>query len=300
MGEFLNALGLGPKPSPTAMAPVLPTGIGDDSAADAVVQGDPWKPKKRSALGFIADTVLSGLGGQPVFGLKIRDENIRDAMETFPTDPAQAIRRLNMLRGQQGNVAKLYDQYRDNKRADEAAETLAESRREKAYLRLGGMLRAIESAKDPTSEYEKNLPILRRYAEGRGLDVELGDKYDPSLVNNFIMGNVSPEDQIRMEQLSAYRDARLAQQNRGLDLREADTQSKIQRRNDQTAQGAERIQIARDKPSAKEERVIMSPGGRQVVVHPNGRVAVATDPDGTKHVLEKFGNGWKIRKPAEK
>lgn len=94
------------------------------------------------------------------------------------------------------------------------------------------------------------------------------------------------------------------------DRKEANTESMIARRNAQTAQGDRRLDQAdtriidaRNKPKAKgkgEERVIMTPGGNQFVVHPNGRVGVLTKPDGTKYVMEKFGNGWKIRPPKAK
>lgn len=231
MGDLLNSLfggNQGPKPIDLATIGGFAGPIEGNPIENPLspVQGDPlpvplnpqeeavavkgWKPKKQSFLGALADQYLMSQGMRPAFKDRMDNRNMQNAMEGFTQEPLEAIRRMAQIPDMQGKAWELYNQIIDNQRAQGIADDTAFNRQEKFYTRVGGMLNAIQNSKDPSAAYRNALPTIRRYAEARRLDVsDLTDDYNSDIVNNYIMGNVGPEDQMRMAATDSYRRNRL-------------------------------------------------------------------------------------------
>jgi hypothetical protein len=199
----------GPMTSP----PIVGPGEGPPALAmPEDVRVDGWKPKKPTVLGAIADAFLMSKGGRPMYSMMRNQEDMQKAMRGFVDDPKEAIRRIAQIPGMQEKAWEMMNQLSDNERADLIAGANADAKKEKYLTRVGGMLNQIKNSKDPVTAYKQNIGIIRKYGEGRGLTEEmaaLGDEYSPDTIDNFIMGGVSPEDQIRMEALADHRRNRL-------------------------------------------------------------------------------------------
>lgn len=326
MGELLSSLGIGkgaggltpPMTSPPLVnqilgptastpgemggTPVGPTG------ADDVVVGDGWKPRKPTILGAIADGYLVSKGMKPMFSQQRDARSIQEALQGFSQNPQQAINRLMRIPGQENNALGLLDKYQDNKRADLTAESLAESRKEKFFPRVGGMLRAISRSKDPVAAYKQQRPIIQRYIEGRGLenDIQLPDEWDETAIDNIVMGNVSPEDQIKIDALQEYRQQRL-----GLDKQKAEDlnnyrqerledfdQAEAGRNNRATATEAgkdRRSTTGRANPKSRAGKVYRGPNGSLVEYNNSGTGMKVTHPSGKIFYYKMDLNGKPVK-----
>lgn len=261
---------------------------------DLAVTGDGWHPRKHTVLGDIADFLSVASGGKPYFAQARDARNAHDAMQGFDQDPVQAIRRLQQVRGYEDKAYDMYKTYQDDKRADMAAGSLADSRAAKFYPRIGGLLYNIQKAKDPEAAYQQSLPILRRLQQKAGDEDMLGDTYDADAVNRYISMNIDPEDQIKQEALTQYRQERLGLDTRKVDLRE---QYQTERLKDFDAQEAGRnARYNTPKPKAG-----ANPQGGQLIRDPNGNVlgkvgasgktAQLVAPDGGFQYFEVLPNG---------
>jgi hypothetical protein len=85
-----------------------------------------WQPHKESFLAKLGDALLIQGGGEPLFRKKNQERNLQDAMQGFTSDPLATIQKIARIKGMEGKALELYNQYQDNKRADEQAATLAE------------------------------------------------------------------------------------------------------------------------------------------------------------------------------
>jgi hypothetical protein len=327
MGEVLSSLGLGgPRPSVDPLAGYRPDpiggmteaimgfpsvsrgGISESGATTAgidqepiTVTGDGWQPKKPTILGAIADAYLMSKGMKPAFSVNRDARNVNEAMEGFTNDPVGAINRMSRIRGHEQDAYAMHDKYLDNRRADASAGSLAESRQAKYLTRIGGLLRSIQKQSDPAAAYASSLPLLRRLEQRAG-DIEpLGETYDEGAVNNYVGMNVDPDDQIRMEQLEAWREVRKEQTNRRL--------TETEKHNDATEgqaavneQGRNNRQVASE--AGKNVRMNIQEAGRdrrsknsppRVVKTPNGYMELS--PSG---VLGKIGDQiWRKTAPGQ-
>ncbi len=264
---------------------------------DLEVTGDGWKPRKPTILGAIADAFLMSRGGKPMFSIMRDQRNVNEALSDFGADPMTAIRRLSRVPGQEGKAWDMYNQTVDNQRADVQADSLNDSRSEKYMTRVGGMLNAIMRAKDPAAAYSANIDRIRKYAEGRGLDISaLPDAFDEDAINSYIMGGVSPDDQLKMEALEQYRSQRLGQIDRSLDQRDTtqqNTQAYRERRLDQI-DTAEEGKNNRSKVVQGQQapRYVRDPQGNVVGrIDKSGKVAELKAPDGGTQYFEVLPDG---------
>lgn len=255
---------------------------------EAVVQG--WRPKKRSTLGLIGDVLLGFMGAQqPVFGNRIRNKNIEGAMEGFTQDPLESIRRMRQV--DPDAAWKMYGQYKDDERADIVANAAKEKQRNMVRDRIGSMM----GASNPDN-WEKNLPLLRRYAESRGEDPsEIPDAYDEDAINMYRMGGVPVDDQLDNDRDGRYKSERLQDFDENRDAT-----------NDRFYQGQanqdRRQEYGQDRQDARQSRSIAAQdrrGGkgpsRNVIIKDskgNDR-AIRFSPDGTKAIGE--ANGTTVR-----
>lgn len=251
---------------------------GGNTDVAAVVSG--FKPKKINFWQALGDQLLMHWGNKPLFQQRLNQENMQRAMEGFTQEPLEAIRRVAQINP---NAAwQLYNQYSDNARADRIAGRQEDVAGEKYLTRVGGMLNAIRSAKDPVTAYRQQMPIIRRYAEARGVDLTgLGDDYDENAISSFIMGGVSPEDQLRMEALAQYRRDRL-----GLDERKFGETVRNNNIRDENADNAE---------SGRNNRAAAAEAGKNARSGGSRAGKVFTAPNGSLVEYDKSGTRVKVR-----
>jgi len=292
-----QGIGAGGGISEAGGLPQVPPPVADEGLAVTAL-----KPTKRNLLGKIADGVLMAYGQKPVYEGRMRERDLQNAMEGFTQDPLNAIRRIGQIPGQQGAAWNLYNQNQDNVRGDVGAESLAETRRAKFYPRIGGLLHAIQKAKDPAAAYQNALPMLRKLQERAGDTEGLPETYDPEAVSNYIGMNIDPEDQIKQEALDAYRSQRLGQMQERLEQTVAATNNLIEHRDQSRAERARHNQVTegqgqqrinnRSGASNAAGRAVRDPEGNVVgMVDKTGRVAKLAAPDGGVQYFEVLPNG---------
>jgi hypothetical protein len=269
-------------------------GKGGDGA-EQIVTGDGWKPRKPTVLGAIADAFLMSRGGKPMFSMMRDRRSINEAMGGFTQDPEQAINRLSRIPGQEDAAWKMYGQHRDDQRGDLAADSLRDTREEKYLSRVGGMLNRVTSAKDPSAAYKSLLPTLRRYAESRGMDLsDLPEEYDQDTVMNWVMGNVSPEDQLKMEALQQHRSSQLDLNERKLQSQDSYRQERLQDFDAQEAGRNERHNTPRPRAVTANptSRLVRDANGNVLgKTDKTGKVARLVAPDGGFQFFEVLPNG---------
>lgn len=300
---LLNMLGLGPSSVPQVdpysgdVMPVHPGNVINEAGATTAGM-DNWQPRRPKFLGLLADAYLKSRGMEPAYAPNLEERNLNEALSGFASDPMKAIERLARIRGHEQDAFKLYNMYEDNKRADSQVDSLNDSRSEKYLTRIGGMLRAVQKAKDPATAYNQMKPVIQRYAQSRGVDVsDLPDAYDPDAIDSYVMGAVSPEDQIRQEALDAYREEQLAIRKERLQQTGAATESLIQHRNTQdTLAGKRETRLQNKSPAAKpvKEQLIHTKYGVGKMFNYGKNLSIKL-PDGRYAIYENKGpNQWHL------
>lgn len=257
---------------------------------DLQVTGDAWHPRKHTFLGDLADAFLVATGHQPAYAQARDKRSAHEAMQGFDQDPVQAIRRLQQVNGYEDKAYDMYKTYQDDKRADLAAGSLADSRAAKIMPRIGGLLNAIKNSKDPAAAYTNNLSRLRSLQQRAGDEEPLPDAYDEEAIDAYIGMNIDPEDQIKQAALQNWRQQQGQWKERGLEQRD--------RRLDQfdTAEEGRNNRYNTPKPKAG-----ATPQGGQLIRDANGNVVGKTGasgktaqvvaPDGGFQYFEVLPNG---------
>lgn len=276
--------------------PAIPRNLGkttmpEEESIDPIeilVEG--FKPKKAGFLDRFLDNFLVNMGGKPVREQRIKEDNMRAAMEGFTSDPLNAIRRIAQINPEAAWT--LYDKYLDNTRADSIAKRQEDVASMKYMGRLGGMLRAIQTSKDPADQYTRMLPNIKRYAERYGLPLEdLPEEYNDEVINAYVMRNVDVEDQIRQEQLDAYRTSRLNQMQQSIDNTNEYRQERLKDfdnaeagRNARAAQA----EAGRNTRATKGQgRVIQTPNGPGILSSDGNHLGIIIN--GKKTIWQKTG-----------
>ncbi len=220
--DILEALGL--KPRQATPAPAAPSVMDkyaglignanppeDPNATDEiVVTGDGWKPRKPNFLHFLADVVNSHYGNGFLATQLLDRENVNGALKNYADNPLQAVKRLGRVAGRGPDAVKLYDQYKDNERADvlaqsqkESRDALIEARKNKGRDRIASIMGALNK-----DNYDKMRPIIQRYAQTYDLDPEeVPDKYDPDLITAYRMGGMTVDQQMDNERADTNTDS---------------------------------------------------------------------------------------------
>lgn len=277
-------------------------GGGQQDAVDAIVTG--FKPKKLNFFQALGDQLLMHWGNKPIFEKRNHDKNMKRAMEGFTSDPKEAISRISQF---DPDLAwQLLNTVQDNQRQNAVLErqnrALDMRNDDYLYQQTAGMMGA---ATPETWGQMRDLALKRAAARNGNVEALAGiipEQYDPSAIEYIRYGAIKPKDQMVIAERKANNEARVAL---GRDrLGETSRHNAVQE-----GQGAEKIDLSKQKekriasqpPSGKgQPKVIMTPAGNQLIIHPSGLGAVMTKVDGTKVELEKFGNGWRIRKPKAK
>lgn len=305
LGDSLGGLGDLLKKAPGIMpgggiSEAGATTAGMDDETPISIVGDGWKPHKPTLLGSLADAYLASKGMKPAFADQRDEANLQEAMQGFTGDPMKAIKRIAQIRGHASDAFSMYDKVEDNRRADDSAQSLQESRQDKYLTRMGGLLRSIQGSNDPNAAYTSSMPILKTLASRAGVN-DLPDNWDENYANTFISSSISPEDQVRMDALAEYRKTRGARDDRRLNItedhyntEEAQAAANEAGRNNRAATSEQgRNARFQARPSAKSTSSTMTkygPGminkdGNKMVVVNNGKhygyVKTGVNPDGT-------------------
>jgi hypothetical protein len=212
------------------------------------VTGDSFKPKKLDVLGQIADFFLQGRLSNAIKGQNMRAAIKGLTNEAEPDAVAKVIRRVATF--DHKAATQMYENYVDNKRADEAARVLQEQRKLKLVDQFRGTYGAISESNDADGAYAQLLPHLRRKRDQLGLtdeDVPLPDEYDDLTAKAFYNGGIMPEKRERLKDA----DVRLEQGERKVDI--AENRAEVQER-----QGDRRLTIAERNAATGERRVANS------------------------------------------
>jgi hypothetical protein len=193
---------------------------------------------------------------------------------------------------------------KDNERQQLAADSLIQSRTDKARLHLAGRLNSLKTAKDPVEAYRQTLPMIRRYAQNMGIDPsELPDEYSPEAIDGWVQQYIDPEDQIRMAALEKYRTDRMEMEKTKEEGRNHRTEVVQDRQDGRTEMVQDRTdkrtQMIQDRTDKRQEQK-MNKGGKFIdtprgkgFLTPDGRLGIVIN--GEKTVWQKTGNGneWK-------
>jgi hypothetical protein len=236
-----------------------------------------WKPSKRKFLEVLGDAVLLHGGYAPMFAKNRQMKNMREAMEGFTSDPMSAIGRIAQV--DQKMAWDLLNQQQDNSRA----ETVAREQQARNLERVRDRIAAMAGAATPEN-YDRVLPIMRRYAESRGLDPsEIPETYDPVALGTYRMGSVSVDHQMdnerdayAKEELVEYRGKRLDQFERKI--------------NNDEAYRAERLKDADERLAASERRTAANKGSVQTLNTKHGPAQFS--PDRKRMILN--GNRYEL------
>lgn len=293
----------------------IPGSDGGYDGADVVVQG--FKPKKRSFLGFLGDVLGQHYGAGNIFQHRVDQKNVRRAMEGFVDNPLEAIRRLSMIDGHQADAWKMYSQYRDDQRGDEAQQSLADSRKEKVVQQSAGVLGMLNS---DGSNWKMVANLYNNAMDRNKIDFHLDpDNPDMEYARALYTGAQSPDKQ----EYARYRDEVLKIRRERLDQTGRDTDSKIEDRTVRQGiaqQNADAHTTSANRPRAGGKgKAGVTPGGggtgktmnirdskggvRQVVFSPDGKTAMEQRPDGM--MVRYSVNGGKLTvvgkfRPGEK
>lgn len=314
--DILELLGLKPKgtgPTPGAppiSAPKQPMdermpGRYDHSPdlGGITVTGDNWKPRKPNFLHFLADVVNHHYGNGYLATQLLDRENTTGALQDYATDPLQAIKRLSMLPGHQKEAVAMYNQYADNKRADDQAAAIVQERQNKVRDRIGAMMGATNE-----KNYSSLLPTMRRYAEARGLDPsEIPETYNPDEINAYRMGSMTVDQQMdndraddNTDSVINYRNSQIGLSKERVGLQRENTQSEISHRSAQEAETIRHHTAIENKPSSgnKAFKTVQTPRGPGLL-SPQGFLRLISD--GSTWARNPQNNGWiKVKEGVKK
>jgi hypothetical protein len=214
LGDFLNQRAAEPMYGGISEAGAIPGSDQGQSPQEIVVQGDPFKPKKRSIWGVLGDAILLHSGHKgPFFADRKREQNLRRAMEGFAQGPVAAIQRVSRIPGMADEAWKMYGQHRDDERGDMAQQRLLGKDQFSIQQKAAGILGQV---KEDGSNYGPVRALYNGIMRRNKIDFELPEEFDPELLGGLFSGAISPDKQ----QLNDYRQSRLEQMDRGLDIRE--------------------------------------------------------------------------------
>lgn len=286
--------------TPTNPAATLtqPPPAGDEMdpavSQDATVKG--WRPKKPSLLGILADALIIGRGGKPVYAQYLRDQNISAAMQGFQKDPEEAIARMRQIDPER--AWQMQQQHVDNVRqqAQADAQTRYNNFRydDVVQERISRMIGALTP-----ENYGVLLPRIKAYAQAKGATVDLPDVYDADALSLHRMGGLSVDDQMDNYRDGYYKNRRLGQMDERLEMQGADTESRI---NDRNLRRGETQRHNRVTEVQGEQRLQRGSGGKTnkgttIVQTPRGPAELS--PDGMK-VRIKVGDEYQIYQLYEK
>lgn len=254
-----------------------------DNQDDVVVNG--FKQTKRNIFGKIADGILAAYGQKPLYESRMRERDVRGAMEGFSSDPMTAIKRISQIPGMQDEAFKLYNQQQDNVRADgqlERQNKLFDMKYQEAIIdRIANMMGAAtpqtwEAMRARAGEYAK--------AKGVDLPIDLPEKYDPDIVNMIRYGEVPVAKQMQQAETERYHSERLQDfdnSEAGKNARAAASRAGVESRFERSQSAAQQ------RFETKEQRLNKSKGGGVPVQTPQGPGELS--PDGSKlKVGDKF------------
>jgi hypothetical protein len=213
-----------PPPQPIQAGSLMGGLLGQQSPSPtSSTDADSWQPHKRTTLGTIADIVLGALGATNApFKQRADRQNMQSAMTGFSDDPMGTIKKISKIPGMEGKAMELYEHYQNLHKDD------AENAQRMEYYKginedrsrgvLSSYLGAVNAASDPQSAYTKVLPMLRSYAQQRGLPEDLlPDTYDPELAKTVMVGGIKPEQQLQLGETHSYHQSELGIRQQGVD-----------------------------------------------------------------------------------
>jgi hypothetical protein len=305
-GQLLSALG-GQDPSAGGMpmgVPIPPM-AGDPAPVNNVpalaeeevlaVQG--FKPTHRNIFGRLADMWLQAQGQKPIYEGRMQERDMKRAFEGFSSDPKAVASRLAQM-GRPDLAVSIWDKAEDNERGNEAQDRLIRNADMKHSADVHTMIANTLGAAN-----EKNWPLMRQrlmnYAQRSGVELmyDLPETWDEGHIDSIRYGKVPVAKQMTLEDNRTYRDQRLAQQDRGLDIREnrAGSQNRVDDARIENMEGRlEQTTRAND----IRERGQAGAGGPQGV-SPGGNPNIKYHPDGNQAMVRIKGVWHRYKKVGD-
>lgn len=286
---------------------------GSDQGQEIAVMGDPFKAKKRSIWGVLGDAILLNSGHKgPFFADRMRDKNLRRAMDDFTNNPIAAIRRVSQIPGMADEAWKMYGQMRDDQRGDETQQRLMGKDKETLRQRGVAMLGRI---RDDGSNYHVVRPIYNDYITRNGIDAPLlPEEFNIDEIEAYFMSGQKPSEvamdevrRMREKRQSEQGDRRLDQNDRRIGITERNVESQIESRDvrDQVAiRGVSVREQAEQRLGKGKPGAAAGAGSRKVKtkyglgdVDPSGNYLRVTGPDGSTYIYRSTGeNKWSLFK----
>ena len=292
--------------NPGASGPSPTPGAAPQQGDEQVVEGDPWKPHKRTFLGFLADVVAHHADGSTPFADKSDQDNYASAMQGFQKNPERAINRMTQIDPK--TAWSMSNTNIDNKRGDKNADRLGRvydnANFDKTRMGIAGMLSASNE-----KTFGPMLDMAKKRAEKNGIPFEdfgFPSNYDPETFQAIARGEIPPA---KREAL-AQGDARIAetvdhhmttedQTNTGLGIRRDAVDNtagyrkarlgQIGAHNAATeGQGQDKIYQAQQRLEAKTPRMVNTPQGMGEL-SPDHRFMRVKRQDGTFGVFKNAG-----------
>jgi hypothetical protein len=171
-------------------------------------------------IGRLGDFGLISSGRAPLYGPRVAAEKAQAkraaAMSGFTENPMEAVRQL-VKNGFHEEATELYDKVTDNN-----LESRKEDRQGFEYEdKFNDYVGAAMGAANP-STWGRVREVLGKIASKRGLvlPMELPEQYDQSVVDFYTNRAYPVKDRMADEALQGYRDTRLGQMDRDLDIDE--------------------------------------------------------------------------------
>ena len=263
---------------------------------DIVVEGDDWKPKKLDFLGQLGDALLMARGRRPIFSERLRDRNMKDALQGAQKDPERAIARVRQV--DPDTAWEMQEDLSRMKANEELAAGRALERKLKGGEMMGSMIASLPDD-DAQAEaiYSKTYPTLQRMAEYFGYDKDLlPSKFDRGTIEAIKSQGMSAYEQARLRQFATTETREAAHQRRSLEAliqhREA-TRAEIARHNEATEALGEktysRIERNEAMKRAEEEGVMLGSQFKQYQGLQPGQYVFSPDK---KNVIMKRDDGY--------
>lgn len=194
------------------------------------VIADGWEPHRRNALQKIGDVFLSMLlPGFAPFKEKVNNQNMREALQGFASDPLHAVRRLAKIPGHEKDAIGLYEKYVDDTRMQgnlERQNEVLQNQRDNGAIQIVAAI--MNGAHDPDT-YTKLRSQAQAISQARHMSEGLFESlfpetYDEALARAGVQSAVPVAKQQsieiqkdKAEDLSDYREKRLGQMQETID-----------------------------------------------------------------------------------
>lgn len=218
----------------------------------------------RDAIGHIGDALLIGTGNDPIYGPRVKQERVAEAMKGFDQDPQGAIERLGEIDPEYAMKVASDFATQQQKQAEEQRAAL-KGEIDRTNQADAMRARLLQGATPETYGAMRDRIINMGTKLGQNWASQLPPAYDEATIGNLINQGMSPDAYVdnkradrNTESQIQRREAQTSYDEQRLGMQEDDMDSKINRRNVQNRNDSRRVEIAQQRadnpPAARGQR----------------------------------------------